>query len=174
MIVIVCSLLCVFSIKPVMQSISYGFWNFIAENLDREEQERNRKAANGEIIRGKDTVLIWGEMYEIGHYSDGDHLSIKNKDASLTNILKKIKKHKVSHEALYIVSEEGFGIIDKNNFCRVYITVPKEEFVSGYYIDAEGNQENISRYVENIHIQYLADFNEFSIEEQEELKELNT
>ncbi len=104
-------------------------------------------------------------MYEIGYYSDGNHLSINNKNY-LVNVLNEIIKYEVIDEKLYILSEEGFAIIDKNNLCRIYVTVPEEEFISGYNTDSDGNNRYINGYIENEHIQYLSDFNGFSTEEQ--------
>ena len=170
-IVIISILLIALTIKPIMNYTSNVFWSFIGEQLDKEEAERMEKIENGEIIKGKDTILIWENMYVIGHYSDGNHLSIQTKDVNET-ILKKIVKHKKKKEKLYIISDEGYAVIDKNNLCRVFITVDDEKFVNGYTEDADGNRTYISRKVECENIVYLSKYDEFSPEEKDMLEKM--
>lgn len=163
-----------FSFKPLLNIASNSFWNFIAEELDKEEQARMEKIANGEIVAGKDTVLIWENKYEIGHFPNGNHL-VTHRNGSiglLDVVLEKITNYKVKKEKLYIVSEEGYAVIDKNNLCKVYVTVPEDKFINGYTIDEQGNKSYISRYIENDNIQYLSGFDEFSENEQKLLKKL--
>lgn len=161
----------IFSFKPLMKIASDSFWNFIAEQFEKEEQERRQRIENGEIVAGKDTVLIWENKYEIGHFPDGNHLEI-HIDGLINPVLKNVTAHKVKKEKLYIVSEEGYAVINKNNICTVYVTVPSDEFVNGYSLDKEGNRSYISRYIEDENIQYLSAFDEFSEEEQEMLNKL--
>ena len=110
-------------------------------------------------------------MYVIGHYPDSDHLGIKTKEISDV-ILQKVLKHKVKKKKLYITSDEGYAVIDKNNLCRVYITIPEKEFVEEYSKDSQGNLIYRSRRIEDEHIQYLSDFDEFSEEEKAILNKL--
>lgn len=173
LIIAICTLLCSCSIDVAKEYIANSFWNYIANKLNEEDAERQQKVENGEIVRGKDTVIIWENMFEIGHYSDGNHLSIKNEDYTFDTVIEKIENYTVSNEKLYIVSEEGFVVIDKSNLCRVYITVPDKEFVNGYSTDEDGEKHYISRYLVNEHIQYLSSFDEFSEEERMILNEMN-
>ena len=152
------------SIKPITNAVSDRFWGFVTKEWDKEEQERIRRVENGEIVRGKDTILIWENMYVIGHYPDSNHLGIKTKEVSDV-ILEKVLKHKVKKKKLYIVSGEGYAVIDKNNICRVYITIPDDEFVEEYSKDSQGNLLYRSRRIDDEHIKYLSDFYEFSEEE---------
>lgn len=177
-IIIICTLglivVLIFSFKPLVKIASDSFWNFVDEQLEKEEQERKQKIKNGEIVAGKDTILIWENKYEIGHFFDGNHLvAYRNGSIGLLDtILKKVTNYKVKKEKLYIVSEEGYAIIDKNNLCKIYVIIPENEFISGYTMDAQGNKSYISRYVENENIQYLSSFDEFSKEEQKILNKL--
>ena len=153
------------NVKTILSFCSEIGQNFIITQLNKEENERRQKLENGEIVRGKDTILIWENMYEIGHYSDSNHLEIYT-NGSFDSILEKVTKYKIVKKNLYVTSEEGFAVIDKNNFCRVFITIPEEDFVNGYSIDEQGNKIYYSRYIENEHIQYLPNFEAFSEEEQ--------
>ena len=161
------------SIKSVTNAMSDRFWGFVAEQMDKEEQKRAEKNANGEIVPGKDTVLIWKNMYEVWHNYDGDYLSIESKEIHDV-VLKKVKKDKikVKKKKLYIISEEGYAIIDENNLSRVYIAIPESEFVEEYSKDSQGNLLYRSRRIEDEHIQYLSDFSDYSIEEQKTLNSL--
>ena len=149
-----------------MKSTSKIFWDIVVTEFDKEEKKRQQKVGNDEVIRGKDTILVWENMYEIGHYSDGNHLEIAL-DGTFETILENVTIHKIVSETLYIISDEGYAVINKSNLCKVYIIVPKNEFVNGYSVDKQGNQIDYSRFIENEHVQYLAQYNEFSMEEQE-------
>lgn len=162
-VVIVALILC---IKPILKLSSKNFWDIIVMQFDREEKDRQQKVKNGEIVRGKDTIMVWENMYEIGHYSDGNHLEIAV-DGTFDTILERVTIHKIVNETLYIISDEGYAVINKANLCKVYIIVPENEFVNGYSVDEQGNQIDYSRFIENEHVQYLAEYNEFSMEEQE-------
>lgn len=106
-------------------------------------------------------------MYKnkIGHYPDNNHLEIRTNGLSNT-ILEKILIHKVVKNKLYIISEEGYAVINKEKLCKVYITIPEKEFVNGYSVDEQGNKSYYSRYIESEYIQYLCNFEEFSDEDQ--------
>lgn len=165
-ITVVSIILIALSIKPILKYTSNIFWGLIRNQFDKEEAKRMEKIENREIIRGKDTILIWGNVYVIGHYSDGNHLSIETKDVNET-ILKKVVKYHEKKGKLYIVSDEGYAVIDKNNLCRVFITVANEEFVNGYTEDVEGNRTYISRKIESTNIEYLSEYEFFSAEEKD-------
>lgn len=164
-IVLILIFIIILTIKPIINYTSDIFWNFVESQLDNEESERLKKAENGEISKGKDTILIWKNMYVIGHFSDGNHLSIETKETNET-ILKNVVTHKKKNGKLYIVSDEGYAVIDKNNLCRVFITIDDEKFVNGYSEDSNGNRTYISRKVECENIVYLSKYDEFSTEEK--------
>lgn len=154
------------SVKPMLSWSSNFFREFVVSQFNKEEKERQQRVENGEIVRGKDTVLIWENMYVIGHYYDSNHLNMEVNGVS-NIILEKVKKHKVKKKKLYILSEEGYAIIDKSNICRVFVTIPKEDFVNGYSIDNEGIKHPISRFVNDKHVQYLSSYDNFAMEEKE-------
>lgn len=162
----------VVSIKPLTQLSSQLFWNFVSVQFDREEQERQRWSDEGNIVRGKDTALIWENMFEIWHQSGEKLLSIETKNLSKT-ILEKVNGYRVVADKLYVVSEEGYAVIDRNNLCRVYITVPEDRFVTGFSVDEQGNRHALSRFIESENIQYLSSFEAFSAKEQEVFHKLN-
>lgn len=164
-IILIVGLILTFSIKPIFNLVGDSFWNFISTQLDKEEAEREKIIKEGGIIRGKDTVLIWENKFEIWHQNDELRLSLEINDLT-ENILMGIRKYKIIRKKLYIVAEEGYAIIDKDNLCRVYITIPPEEFIEGYSMDNEGIQHPISRFVSDEHVQYLSSYDDFATEEK--------
>ena len=164
-VILIVGVILAFSIKPIFNLVGDSFWDFISTQLDREERERQQKMENGEMIRGKDTVLIWENKFEIWHHIDEKRLSIENNGVS-QDVMKKIRKHKIFKEKLYVLSDEGYAVIDKNNLCRVFITVSPEEFTNGYTIDPEGIQHPMSRLIKDEHIQYLNSYEDFNTEEK--------
>lgn len=147
-------------IQSQKQSISNTFWDVIAEQFDKEEKYRIQKIENGDIIRGKDTVLIWENKFVIWKQLDEKRLSIEDNNISEV-ILNKIMNFKTIDERLYIISEYGCATIDKNNFCKIYI--PSD--ITNY------NDFGVQHVRSNI-IQYLSEFSDFSEEEQEKFNEI--
>lgn len=142
-------------VKPVLKVSSKCFWNIVSVQFDKEENERQKRIENGEIVRGKDTILIWKDKYVIGHYYDCNQLEIYN-DGMCEEILEKVTKHKVVKKKLYVVSDEGVAVIDKDNLCRVYV------FDEGY----------INKYADNERIEYVSSINDFSEEEQKVISKM--
>ena len=105
-ITIVALVLLLICVKPIVNFVGDLFWEFVAVQLDKEEQLRLQKIENDEIIRGKDTVLIWGNKFEIWNHGNEKRLSIETEGVS-ENILKKVTDFKVIDEQLYIVSDGG-------------------------------------------------------------------
>ena len=165
-------LVCIIGIEPIRKSVVDVLRNFIVEQLDKEELERRQRSEKGEIVQGKDTVMTWGNIFEIGRFVDSDYLLISNDDHTVDTVIKEVVSYKIEDEKLYIVSLEGYAVINKENLCRVYITVSSESFNSGYSLDSNGNKHYISRYLDNEHIEYLVDFTEYSLEEQKTLNEI--
>ena len=116
------------------------------------------------------------KKFSVFHGSDGNDLAAKNpKNKYLTDcVLQGVTHHKSKKNKLYIISKEGYAVIDENPLCRVYVTVPAEDFVSGYTTDREGNKHYISRFIDNEYVEYLDDFSDFSSEEQEILLEMES
>ncbi|MBQ7718790.1 MAG: hypothetical protein IJT38_05765 [Clostridia bacterium] len=124
------------------------------------------------IGRGRDTVLVWNDTYDIGHYVDGNHLFIWETKESYYKVLSNIKKHKVIWGKLYIVAEDGYAVIDKKDFCRIFLTTPDEEYVKKVGYDRTGNPIYVSKKVDNDLIEYIVDFTDYSDKEQKILKQL--
>lgn len=148
-----------YKIKPIRRVISKNFWEFIIEQMDKEEEQRQKDIENGKIIRGKDTIIIWGDTFELLHSYNDIHLSVKrnvSKNQYISDtILEKIKNYKINHGKLYIVSDDGFAILDENNNCRIYI-----------YSDYDN-------FIQNDKLKYLYSFSNFSEEEQKMFYDMN-
>lgn len=132
------------------------FWNLIAVEFDKEEAEREKRIEAGLPIRGKDTVLIWKDKYDIATSVNGASLDIYI-DGDEQMVLDKVKNHTVVSETLYVLSDDGYAVIDSENNCRVFISTPKEvlEYSSQHY----GS-------IEDDHIKYLSNYEDFSDEER--------
>ena len=162
----------VFSIKPFVEFVTDSIWNFVVVQLEKEEQERLVAIENGEIVRGKDTMLVWKDKYVLYHHAGCNALCIHYENGIEKCIIDKVESHAVQRDSLYLYSEEGFVVIDKNNLCRVLVTIPDKEFVNGHGINDNGEKIHYSRYLDDYNIKYLNDFREFSTEEQKNLKSL--
>ena len=158
----------------------YGAIGFVLDNtigpiLEIEEKANQKKLENGEPIVGKDTRLIWGKMYEIGVYHDGvrkyKDLTFSTKEAG-DRVLDGIIGYEKENGKLYVYSEEGYAVIDKNNLCRVYIIIPPELYDSGYWVDMYGDRNSYSKVQNCDKIQYLSSFSEYTEEEQKILKRI--
>ena len=173
-IISICCITALFSLKPVGKYLKNSFVKIITTQLDKEEKIRNKKIENGDIVRGKDTVLIWKNTYEIWNHMGEKHLSvIVNREKYLfENVIEKITDYKVAGKLLYIISQEGYAVIDSENLCRVFITVDKDEFIKGYTIDKDGNKVTISRYIKNDYIKYLDSYDEFTNEDKTVFKSM--
>ena len=119
---------------------------------------------------GRDTLLLFCEgKFQILRQGDGKELVVfRRKKCGIADVLlRNVNKYKTQNEVLYLTSGEGFGIIDATScICRLYITVPEEEFVSGYYVDMAGEKHTISRKIESDAVEYLESYDEFTIDER--------
>ena len=148
------------------KDIENAFWNAVIRQLDKEEAEREAKIERGEPFAGRDTVVIWDNMYEISKYSNEKNLDIQTKELA-AHIIGKIQKYKTKKGKHYILSEEGYVVIDENSLCRVFVSIPDEEFISGYSIDKDGTKYYHSKKLKkNKYVSYLSDYDEFSAEEK--------
>lgn len=172
--IIIISLIICFAVNicPLVSYISNSFWTIIGNQLDREEVERENSIKNDNIVRGKDTILIWKNTYEITKHYDGKYLSIKTKEVDDV-IIKKIKKYKTENGKLYILSDEGYVVVDKNNKCFVFVSIPENEFVNGYTEDEYGNKTYNSRKIKCSEVKYLLSYDEFSYDDKKVFDELS-
>ena len=101
------------------------------------------------------TVSASGASLDI--YIDGDEQVV----------LDKVKEFDVDKKTLYVLSHDGYAVIDNENNCRVFIITPKEEL--GYSAQHYGS-------IEDKHIRYLSSYEDFSEHEKgifDKLKKTN-
>ena len=141
--------------------------------LEREFAEWDERRENGEIVPGKDTRLIWENKYQIIKYPSWLTLLIYEEPNGLTDsVLQNITDYKTKGEKLYVVSEEGYAVIDKDSFCRVCITVPADEFINGYIVAKDGSKFSHSGFLEYDNILYLSKFEDFTEDERKILNKM--
>lgn len=149
----------IYKIEPIRGIISEKFWNFVAVQLDKEQVQRQKDIENGKIIRGKDTIIIWGDTFELFHSYKDIHLCVKRNIAKnqyiSDTILERIKNYRIKHGKLYIVSDDGFAILNENNNCRIYINTDYKNFI------------------QNDKVKYMSSFNDFSEDEQKIFNNMN-
>ena len=96
-------------------------------------------------------------------------------DLGTETLLRRVSKYKKVKGTLYIISDDGYGVVEGNtNQCKLYITVPKDEFIKSYGFDSEGQMHTVSAFVEDEHIQYLESFDDFSDNEKKVFDKLVT
>ncbi len=147
-------------IREKEEDIVYWFWDELFKIRTETEY--------GSV--GRDTVLLFCEgKFQILRQGDENVLVVfQIKKSGVADILlHNVNKYKTQNDVLYLTSEEGFGIIDATScICRLYITVPEEEYVSGYYVDKAGEKHTISRKIESDAVEYLESYDEFTIDER--------
>ncbi len=160
-----------FMLSPIM--------NPLIEGVIEEDEERQRKKANGEeveYISGKDTVFEWHDKYYItkGGYDNRKTLSIRKRGTLFGDILDRVEDYSFLGTSIYVVSYEGYAVIDKNDLCKVYITVPLEDFIAEkeYGVTPKGERLFYSGKTESEYVVYLDSFDDYSKEEQDKLKEM--
>lgn len=114
---------------------------------------------------GQYSSFILLNTYEIFHSLDGNDLVIDTANECDT-ILYRVRAQKVLDNKLYVVSDDGCAVIDKNKICRVFITNFKNKSAEGTEVDSSGEK------TESKNIKYLSDYSEFSKSEKEILNKL--
>lgn len=157
-VILIGTVIIVFSFKPVTQFFTVMFW---------EEMFKIRQNTEYGAI-GRDTVCVIGNgKFQIIKTSEKNLIMYSDDNTFTEVLLRKVSKHKIKHGFLYIISDDGYGIVDGNtNLCRLYITVPKDEFIQGYGSDSKGNIYTISALVKDKHVQYLDSLDDFSENEK--------
>lgn len=152
--------------KSISTVASDKFWGFLAKQFEKEEKERN-ESKYGDI--GRDTVYVLSDgKFQILNFPSGRDFIMYHDNQVIKTLLRRVSKYKKAKKKLYIISEEGYGIADGNtNKCKLFITVPIDEFIRGYGVDSEGNKHVISKFVEDENVQYLESFDDFTDEEKE-------
>ncbi len=144
----------------VREKVSDAFWNAIWEQLDKEEKEREEKYARHEAVRGKDTAYIWNKHYEIWSHMGEKNFGIEIEDASDT-IFQKVTHIDVYKDCFYVISKEGYAVVDRENYCRVYLD-PLEDV------------EFMTTPVESKYVKYLDTNSDFTTKEKEHFNEMET
>ncbi len=144
--------------KSICNTVAIKFWNEIFKV--------RQHTTYGDV--GRDTIFVLGDgKFQVGKFSGDKVFFMHNENQTTEVLLQKVARYKGDKSNLYVISEEGYGIADsKTNKCRLYITVPPEEFIRGYGTDSEGIQHPISRFLNDEHIQYLNSYDDFSSEEK--------
>ena len=159
-------------LAPIREKAGNMLLNAIVRELDKEEAERLERIENHMVVIGRDTVKVWGDHYNIGKATNPytieqeGNLWIVIEDAEDV-IFGGVTQFDDEDGKFYVISREGYAIVDSNDYCRVYITVPKEEFEMGYGTDKNGNKVYYHDYVESKYVKYLDSYDEFSKEERE-------
>lgn len=119
----------------------------------------------------ENTITIWENMYKIsGEKEVVLSAYSKNLDG---DILKNVRNYGYTEDKIYIISDDGYAVINEENICKMYILLPQKQFKRGYEKDENGNRISSSKYVRHKKIIYLNSFEEFSKDEQIILKNLS-
>lgn len=155
----------VFNIEAISKNISNVFWNTIGQQSDKEEAKW-RDYPYGRP--GKDTVYWAGDgKFQILRGASDKELFMYDENKGLQTLLKDVTDYKVKKKFLYVISEEGYGVIDENeNICRLFISIEDAQYISGWSEDEDGTRKYISRYLNDEHITYLKSYDEFSSDER--------
>lgn len=151
----------VFNVNNISKNISNIFWNVVGQQLDKEETKWKDYPYGRP---GKDTVYWIGDgKFQLLKSVDDRELCMYDENKMLRTLLKDVVDYKVKEKLLYVISAEGYGIIDESeNICRLFIVVEDSQYISGWSEDEEGNRKYISRYLNDTHITYLKSYDEFS------------
>jgi|GEM_PF-1492697 len=118
---------------------------------------------------GRDTVYVLGNgKFQISNTAGArDLIMYRDDDGTIETLLRRVSKYKKVKGSLYVIGDTGYGVVDgKTNTCKLFITVPKDEFIGMYSTDSEGNVHITSAFVEDEHVQYIESFDDFSENEK--------
>ena len=118
---------------------------------------------------GRDTVYVLGngKFQILNTAGDRNLIMYRDDDGTIETLLRRVSKYKKVKGSLYVIGDTGYGVVDgKTNTCKLFITVPKDEFIGMYNTDSEGNVHTTSAFVEDEHVQYIESFDDFSENEK--------
>lgn len=118
---------------------------------------------------GKDTVLLFCDgKFQIIRQSDTKVLVMFREKSNIPDLLLSgIIDYRIKKNELFVKSKEGYGTIYKESrMCRLYIIVPDDEFIDGYYVDADGESHTTSRRIETDNVEYLKSYDDFTTDEK--------
>lgn len=97
--------------------------------------------------------VAWGDLtFQINYYKSGNKLDYVRKNAKI-HLLDSVLNYKISEGILYIVSNDGYAIVNQNNIAKIYVT-------------------SNNKYVFN-NVIYLDSFDDFEYNEQAVLNKLD-
>ena len=124
--------------RVILTTVGNGFWSFLANQLEREEEVAEH-SIYGRV--GRDTVFVLGDgKFQIGKFGDVTALVMYYEDdLLLETLLSDVKAYRKKNNKLYVISSEGYGVVDGNsNTCKLVITAKKQKITK--YNDAEENR----------------------------------
>lgn len=133
------------------------FWNLVDIRLEKEEAKREARSEAGLPVRGKDTMLIWRDKYDICKAAETIVLRAHT-DSGAQVVLDNVRVFEVEKQTLYVRSDDGYAVIDDENCCRVYIATSKE--------DPEYSAQHYGS-IDDTDIRHLNAYEEFSDSEKE-------
>ena len=174
--IIICILLFIVLAGIIIAAINFKFiTNFVTIKFWEEMFKVRRHTEYGDV--GRDTVYVLGNgKFQILNTAGKRGLIMyREDDLGTETLLRRVSKYKKVKGTLYIISDDGYGVVEGNtNQCKLYITVPKDEFIKSYGFDSEGQMHTVSAFVEDEHIQYLESFDDFSDNEKKVFDKLVT
>ncbi len=155
-IVIVLSIVSMFSIYKYRQAIANTFISMIAQRLDKEREQ--------EV--GEYNVLDWRDgIFQINHDATGNKLELVNDDHKVV-LLERIDDYKEYGSKLYIVSQDGAAVLSSDNTAVICIF---DDSFKDYTVYRNGKQVIYSRNYNDERIKYVDSLDEFLPTDKEQL-----
>ena len=152
------------SIYIYRKNIRQSFVKLIAYQLDKEREKDV----------GEYNIISWNNgKFQINHCLSENRLELLDKDCTVV-LLRNISDYKIKKGKLYIISEDGYAVIDNND--TAFILITKYDELDKYSLEYEIVRNNkkiiYSKRYNNKDIVYWDNFNQFSSDEQKQLKKL--
>lgn len=124
---------------------------------------------------GRDTVLVIGNgKYQIVNSPKELNLIMYNNSNVTEVVMSDIKNYKKYNNKVFIVSLEGYSIIDETtNTCVTYIFVAQQKYGGAYVEDDMGNITFIPHEIKDESFIYLDTYDDFTKEEKEIFDEMS-
>ncbi len=140
------------SIEPIRNKAIDIFFNWVSYQMDKEEAEREEKYKRHEVVNGKDTACIWNKHYEIWNQSGDKRFGIETAETDCVIFLK-VQAYDAYKDQFYVVAEEGYAVVDRENHCRMFLLQDIEIEESKYF-------------------EYLSSYEDFSERERKHLEKM--
>lgn len=95
---------------------------------------------------GRDTRYVVGNgMVQISHINGKDILQLYHTNTHAYSLLDSVTSYKSNDNDLYVISDEGYGVVDKETYkCKLLIFNPEEYFKVGYERHSNGKTYTLS------------------------------